>query len=59
MGYNGSKPTEEMKFYTYIKIIKYHSILNTYEIQFGETGYPIKYGLGVGGANQRFTIKKN
>ena len=58
LGYNGSKPTEEMKFYTYIKIIKYHSKLNTYEIQFGETGYPIKYGLGVGGANQRFTIKE-
>ena len=56
LGYSGTKPTSEMKFYTYIKITKYHSRLKTYEIQFGETGYPIKYGVGVFGANQRFTI---
>lgn len=56
LGYSGTKPTAEMKFYTYIKITKYHSNLKTYEIQFGETGYPIKYGLGLFGANQRFSI---
>lgn len=58
LGYTGNAPTKEMKFYTYIKITKYHSFWDTYEIQFGETGYPIKYGLGLGGANQRFTINE-
>lgn len=56
LGYNGTKPTEEMKFYTYIKIKTYHKFLDSYSIQFGETGYRIKYKVGLFGANARFTI---
>ena len=58
LGYRGNSLNEEMRFYTYIKIIKVHSVLNSYEIQFGESGQPIKYGIGLFGADQRFSLKE-
>ena len=51
-----NKLKKELTFITHIKITKYHSILGTYEIQFGESNYNIHYGIGAFGANERFTI---
>lgn len=51
-----NKLKKELTFVTHIEITKYHSILGTYEIQFGKSNYNIHYGVGLFGANERFTI---